>query len=98
MLFSRDTSPEAERVLVGLLRGKTPAQRLAMVFRLNELARTMARSGLRARNPGASEEEIEARYAELVLGREMAARVLAARKARGIGAAARSVDDAESTA
>ena len=98
MLFSRDTSPEAERVLVGLLRRMPPARRLAMVFELNELARTMSLSGLRERNPGASDDEIEARYAELVLGRELAGRVLAARETQGIRAGGRSVDDGESTA
>ena len=98
MLFSRDTSPEAERVLVGRLRGMPPARRLALVFELNDLARTMSMSGLRERNPGASDDEIEARYAELVLGPVLATRVFAARRTRGIRTGGRPVDDGESTA
>ncbi len=89
MLFSDDTSPEAERVLVGLLRARAPAERLSSVFHLNALARSLTFAGLRERNPDASDDEIEARYAELILGTQLAARVLATRKARGLGSGAR---------
>lgn len=89
MLFSQDTSPEAERVLVGLLRAKAPAERLSMVFQLNDLARALTFAGLRERNPAASDDEIEARYAELILGTQLATRVLDARKARRIDSGAR---------
>jgi len=89
MLFSEDTSPEAERVLVGLLRARPPAERLSSVFHLNALARSLTFAGLRDRNPGASNDEIEVLYAGMDLGRQLAARVLDAWRARGIAAGAR---------
>jgi hypothetical protein len=82
MIFSRDTSPEAELLLIQLLRTKTFAERLEMVGQLNELARTVCLSGLRARHPDDDDETLEARHARLTLGSDLATRVLAARAAR----------------
>lgn len=74
VLFS-DTSPEAEEVLIDLLR-KAPAWRkLEMVGQLNETVRTFALCGLRQRFPDATPEELKRRLADLLLGEELAARV-----------------------
>lgn len=74
VLFS-DTSPEAEKVLIDLLR-KAPAWRkLEMVGQLNETVRTLALCGLRQRFPDASPEELKRHLADLLLGEELAARV-----------------------
>ncbi len=70
-----DTSPEAEKVLIDLLR-KAPAWRkLEMVGQLNETVRTLALCGLRQRFPDATPEELKRRLADLLLGEELAARV-----------------------
>jgi hypothetical protein len=82
MLFSRDTSPEARRILIEILRKKTPAEKLAMVDGLVETARLFALSGLERRHPDASPEELEARYWELVLGPDGLEDVLKARRSR----------------
>jgi hypothetical protein len=81
MLFSPDTSLEARRLLIEILRKKTPAEKLAMVDDLIETARRFAISGLRLRHPGASPEALEARYRRLVLGPD-AGPVLEARRSR----------------
>ena len=82
MLFSSDTSPEARRILIGILRKKTPAEKLAMVDDLIDATREFAMSGLRLRHPEAGAEELEERYWMLVLGPVAAARALSARRSR----------------
>jgi hypothetical protein len=81
MAYSRDTSPEAERVQIELLRRMTPARKLRLLSELNDLGRQLAMAGLRQRHPGATREELEREYVSLTLGPELAAEVLAARKA-----------------
>ena len=56
-LFS-DTSPNAEEVLIGLLRQAPPWRKLHVVGQLNETVRTLVLSGLRARPPDASSQEM----------------------------------------
>lgn len=70
-LFS-DTTPEAEAVLIRLLREMAPWQKLAMVNQLNATVRTRALSGLKSRHPSASEAELRRRLADLLLGPELA--------------------------
>ena len=69
-----DTSPEAERVLIELLRNASPARKLAMVLSANRTARTLALTGLRERHPGESPARLRRRFADLWLGPELAAR------------------------
>jgi hypothetical protein len=67
-----DTSPEAEKVLVGLLR-KTPAQRkLEMVGQMNDTVRTFALCGLKQRYPQSTQKELRNALADLLLGAELA--------------------------
>ena len=73
-LFS-DTRPEAEAVLIELLRQAPPWRKLHMVGQLNQTVRTLALSGLRTRHPHASEEELRRRLADLLLGPDLAAQV-----------------------
>lgn len=49
---------------------------------LTLLAQSMAREGLRRRHPESTDAELEARFFELVLGAELAAKVLEHRRAR----------------
>lgn len=70
-----DTHPDAERVLVDMLR-QTPAWRkLEMVGQLNQTVRTLALSGLRQRFPEATSLELRRRLADILLGPELAVRV-----------------------
>jgi hypothetical protein len=77
-----DTSREALRVQYAALRRMTPAMRLAMMDDLTRLAQTMCRAGVKRRHPGMTEEQLEAKYFEIVLGADLAARVLEHRRAR----------------
>jgi len=58
-------------VWLGLLRGKTPGERIEMVFELTDFALRMAESGVRVRHPDASEREVFLRSAALRLPREL---------------------------
>ena len=70
-----DTRPEAEAVLIGLLRQAPPWRKLHMVGQLNQTVRTLALSGLRARHPDATSQELRRRLADLLLGPDLAAQV-----------------------
>ncbi len=72
-LFS-DTRPEAEAVLIGLLRQAPPWRKLHMVGQLNQTVRTLAISGLRQRYPEATPQELRRRLADLLLGPDLAVR------------------------
>lgn len=73
-LFS-DTSPEAETVLVNLLRQTPSWRKFVMVSQLNQTVRTLAISGLRQRYPHSNEQEIRRHLADILLGPELAQRV-----------------------
>jgi len=69
-----DTRPEAEYVLVKLLRQAPPWRKLEMVGQMNQMLHTLAISGLRQRYPQATEKELRRHLADLLLGPELAAR------------------------
>jgi hypothetical protein len=73
-LFS-DTSPEAEAVLIALLRQAPSWRKIEMVGELNAAVRQFALSGLRERYPEADLPEIRRRLADLLLGEELAEKV-----------------------
>ena len=73
--LSPDTRPEAEAVLIKLLRQAPPWRKLHMVGQLNQTVRTLALSGLRQRYPEATDQELRRRLADLLLGPELAAQV-----------------------
>ena len=70
-----DTRPEAEAVLIGMLRQAPPWRKLHMVGQLNQTVRTLALSGLRQRHPEATPQELRRRLADLLLGPDLAVRV-----------------------
>jgi hypothetical protein len=72
--LASDTTPEAERVLVELLREASPARKMAMVLSANHTARCLAMTGLRERHPGESPALLRRRLADLWLGPELAAK------------------------
>ena len=57
MLFS-DTRPEAEAVLIRLLREAPPRRKLEMVDELNRSVKMLALSGLRTRHPNEPPEKL----------------------------------------
>jgi hypothetical protein len=72
---SPDTGPEAERVLIALIR-QTPAwRRLQLTDRMSASARELCMAGLRLRHPHATPAELRRRFADLHLGPELAAKV-----------------------
>ncbi len=73
--LSPDTSPEAERVQIELLRQAPIWRKLAMVGQLNQTVRFLALEGLRQRYPHATPAELDRRLADLLLGPELAAQV-----------------------
>jgi hypothetical protein len=70
-----DTSPEAEQVLLSLMREAPAWRKLEMVDEMNRTVRTFAAVGLRERYPRAGAAELDRRLADLVLGPDLAARV-----------------------
>ena len=77
-----DTSREALRARFVALRRIPPSRRLTLMDDLTQLAQSMCREGLRRRHPGITEAELEALFRELVLGPDLAARLLEHRRAR----------------
>jgi hypothetical protein len=75
MPLFEDTSPEAEAVLLDLLRQAPGWRKLQMVEELNRNTRMLLLAGLRYRYPNANETELKRRLADLILGPELAAEV-----------------------
>lgn len=69
-----DTRPEAEAVLIGLLRQAPAWRKVQMVDQLNQTVRLLALSGLQTRYPTATPQELRRRLADLLLGADLAAR------------------------
>jgi hypothetical protein len=67
----RDTSPEAWKVLMDVIRQMTPEQRLERCLDLTESMRLNAEAGLREAFPKASEREIFLRAGKQRLGAEL---------------------------
>jgi hypothetical protein len=72
--LAEDTHPDAEQVLIGLLRAASPARKMALVLSANRSARLLALTGLRERHPGESPARLRRRLADLWLGPELATR------------------------
>ena len=70
-----DTHPDAERVQIELMRTTPVWRKVDLLAQLNQAARLFAISGLRQRYPGATEQEIHRRLADLILGEDLAERV-----------------------
>ena len=67
----RDTSPEAWKVLMDLIRRMPPEERLQRCIEHSEMVRLAAEAGLRQAYPHASEREIFLRAARQKLGLEL---------------------------
>ena len=70
--LAEDTSPEAEQVLLKLLRQATPARKLQMIASANRASRELALCGLKMRFPNDSPAQLRRRLAGLCLGEDLA--------------------------
>jgi hypothetical protein len=70
-----DTDPEAERVLIELIRATPGGKKIEQIFESIEATRSLAMAGLKSRYPQASEEELKKRLAALVFDRETVIKV-----------------------
>ena len=70
-----DTMPEAEAVLIALLRQAPAWRKFKMVGDLNATVKQFALAGIRQRHPHASEQEVRRHLADILLGDELAAAV-----------------------
>lgn len=70
-----DTHPDAERVQIELARKATPAQKIAQVRCLTDMATRLSRRAIARANPGLSPEDVDLKWVELNYGRELAAQV-----------------------
>jgi hypothetical protein len=66
-----DTSPEAWKVLLDLVRAMTPAEKLRRAIELTSAARRAGEAGIREAYPGAGEREVFLRVAQRQLGDEL---------------------------
>jgi hypothetical protein len=73
--YLTDTRPEAEAVLIDLLRQAPPWRKIRMMEQLNQQMRALSLAGVRARHPQADETEVRRRLADLLLGPELAATI-----------------------
>lgn len=71
-MFS-DTTPEADAVLLQLLRQAPVWRKLQLMTGLTDMARMLTLSNLRQQYPGASEEALQRLLADHLLGVELAA-------------------------
>lgn len=70
-----DTTPEAEALLLQLLRQMPVRRKLQLMSQLNEMTRTLALGSLRQQYPQATEDELRRLLADCLLGAELAALV-----------------------
>lgn len=75
--LSSDTRPEAERVLIELLRNVTKERRLELGLSLCQAAAEIAQAGILQAHPSASEEDRKLIFVEITYGKDMAERVRA---------------------
>lgn len=74
-----DTSPEAEAVLLQLLRQAPISRKMQMMEQLNQMARTVVLAELRRQYPEADEKFLRYKLAERILGTELAQKILGER-------------------
>ena len=74
----RDTSPEAWKVQMDLIRAMAPEVRLQRCFELSAMVESFAEARLRQRYPEASDREIFLRLAHRKLGAELYSKVYGA--------------------
>ena len=74
-----DTHPQAEAVLIRMLREAPSWRKLEMVDQLNQSVKLLALTGLKTRYPDESETQLCRRLADLLLGEELALKAYGSR-------------------
>ena len=74
---SMDTSPEAERVQIELIRKASLTKRIALMEAWSQFLIELNKQGIRERHPEASEEEINLIFVANSYGQELADKVRA---------------------
>ena len=74
-ILSRDTSPEAERFQIELMRQAGPTRRFALARSLSQTMMQLARGGIQRRHPAASDEEVGLIFIATHYSPDLAARV-----------------------
>jgi hypothetical protein len=77
-----DTSTEAELVVLGLLRAKSPAEKIKLVCSLNSSTRRLAIAGIKQIYPNAEGPELLRRLADRVLGVQLAGQIYPTKKSQ----------------
>ena len=72
----RDTHPTAEKIQLEIIRQMPPWRKIELVFEMNDTVSELAKVGIRHRNPGINENDLRRRYADLVLGKDLAQKSL----------------------
>jgi hypothetical protein len=67
-----DTSPEADRVQIRLLRQAGPAKRAALALSLSQTAMELSRRAIRRSNPQATDDELAVLFVKLLYGTPLA--------------------------
>ena len=73
--FIIDTAPEAEAVLIRLLRAKPPARRLEEAVAASNRVAEQCKQAIRRMNPKLSEAEVRLRFIEINYGKDLAENV-----------------------
>ncbi len=67
-----DTSPEAERVQIELLRQATAAEKIAQMRSMTAMAVKLSRRAIARANPKLSSQEVDLKWVELHYGKKLA--------------------------
>lgn len=71
-LIFHDTSPEAEETIVIMMRNAPVVRKAEMVAQLSAMLRHAIMSGIKQRYSTATEAELRRRFADIILGPELA--------------------------
>jgi hypothetical protein len=80
---SPDTRPDSEKVLLGLLRKKSPAEKLGQVRALSQLVIALSRRAIARANKDKSDAELDLLFIRLHYGEALARRVAEYRRRGG---------------
>ena len=72
---SPDTSPQAEKVQIELIRKSSIAKRISVVRSLSRMTMFLSRRAIRRANPSLSKQEVDLLFVELHYGKDLAERL-----------------------
>ena len=72
---SPDTTPQAEKVQIELIRQSSVAKRISIVRSLTQTAMFLSRRAIQRANPSLSEREVDLLFVELHYGKDLAERL-----------------------